>query len=139
MEEIRTIGFKAFFDGLEEGKLIGLKCKDCGKYTCPPQISCQECGGDNLEPAELERSGVIRTFTTIFIAPMGLEDEAPYIVCDVETDDGPWIIGRLDYDPEKADQDLLGKKVSIGFQRLSKERYYPDKERRAVPLFKVEG
>lgn len=130
--------FKEFFDKLRDGKLLGLKCKDCGKITCPPQTVCQECGGEYLEVVEMKKSGTIRTFTVIYIPPTGLEDEAPYVVCEVETDDGPWIIGRLDVLPEKASVELIGKRVSIGAQEIPcKGHYLVDKERRVIPLFKL--
>jgi hypothetical protein len=138
MKKIERIGFRDFFGELMNGKLVGYKCKDCGKYTCPPQSVCQECGSENIELAELRNKGTLRSFTVIYIPPTGLEDEAPYIVAFVETDDEPWLIGRLDYDPDKATQDLIGKKVSIGHQELHAVDYYPDKERRVVPLFKLE-
>ena len=130
--------FKEFFDKLEEGKLLGLKCKDCGKITCPPQTVCQECGGENLEVDEMKKTGTIKTFTVIHVAPTGLEDEAPYIVCEIETDDGPWFVGRLDFPPEKASIDLVGKRVTIEAQRLPcKGHYLVDKEKRIVPVFKL--
>jgi len=131
--------FKQFFDNLSDGKLLGLKCKDCGKITCPPQIVCQECGGEHLEIVEMKKSGTIRTFTVIQVAPTGLEDEAPYVVCEIETDDGPWLIGRLDVPPEKASVELIGKRVSIESQDLPcKGHYLADKERRVIPLFKLQ-
>lgn len=133
------LNFKEFFDNLKDGKLLGLKCRDCGKITCPPQIVCQECGGEGLEIVEMKKSGTIRTFTVIYVAPAGLEDETPYVVCEVETDDGPWIIGRLDASPEKASIELIGKRVNIGSQALPcKGHYLADKERRIVPFFRLQ-
>lgn len=129
--------FKAYFDALREGKLLGLKCKACGKITCPPMSVCQECGADELEVVEMRNSGVIRTFTVIHVPPAGLEGEAPYVVCEVETDDGPWLVGRLDIKPEEASVELVGRRVTITGQELPPERHYPDKERRVVPLFKL--
>ena len=130
--------FKEFFDKLDEGKLLGLKCKDCGKITCPPQTVCQECGGENLEVVEMKKTGTIKTFTVIHVAPTGLEDEAHYIVCEIETDDGPWFVGRLDFPPEKASIDLVGKRVTMEAQRLPcKGHYLVDKEKRIVPVFKL--
>ncbi len=133
-----SAGFKYFFNELKRGKLVGYKCNDCGAYTCPPQSVCQECGSENIELTELRNKGTLRSLTTIYIPPTGLEDEAPYTVALVETNDGPWIIGRLDHDPEKSGQDLIGKKVSIGCQELHPVDYYPDKEGRVAPLFKLE-
>ncbi|RLI04737.1 nucleic acid-binding protein [Candidatus Bathyarchaeota archaeon] len=131
--------FKEFFENLKNGRLLGLKCKSCGKITCPPQTTCQECGGEELEIVEMKKSGTIKTFTVIHVPPTGLEDEAPYVVCDIETDDGSWLIGRLDVPPEKATIDLVGKRVSIEALELPcKGHYLTDKERRIVPLFKLQ-
>lgn len=131
--------FKEFFDNLKNGKLLGLKCKACGKVTCPPQTVCQECGWEDLEVVEMKKSGVIQTFTVIHVAPTGLEDEAPYVVCEIETADGPWLTGRLDIPPEKASVELLGKKVTIeGVELPSKGHYLADKEKRVVPIFKLQ-
>jgi len=132
------MGFRDFFDKLREGKLTGYRCRDCGEYTCPPQSVCQECGSENIEVAELRMSGTLRSFTTIAIPPTGLEDEAPYTVALVETDDGPWIMGRLEIESDKTSQELIGKRVNIGHQVLHPVDYYPDKERRVVPLFRLE-
>ena len=97
--------------GLKEGKLLGLRCKECKQITCPPMIVCQRCGSKELEKTELSGEGELMTFTVIRIPP---EDyEAPYIVCIVKTKEGPWIIGRLDYDTEKMSPKLLEKKVSF--------------------------
>lgn len=131
--------FKDFFDALRSGKLLGLLCKSCSSYTCPPQTACQECGSYDLMVKELKRRGKIKTFTVIHIPPAGLESEAPYVVCEIETDEGPWITGRLDINPEKATQDLIGREVKIESQELPPERYYPYPEKRIIPSFKLEG
>jgi hypothetical protein len=132
-----SVGFKYFFDELKKGRLMGYRCRNCGGYTCPPQSVCQECGSENIELTELRNEGKLRSFTTIHVPPTGLEDEAPYTVALVETDDGPWIVGRLDCDPEIG-QELIGKRVTIGYRELHPVDYYPDKEGRVVPLFKLE-
>ena len=106
-----VLTFSDYENGLREGKLLGLKCKDCGEYTCPPMIVCQRCGGSNIEKAELSGKGELMTYTVIRVPPEGLE--APYIVCLVKTEEGPWIVGRLDYDPEGVSEEMLGKNVKI--------------------------
>lgn len=107
------------------------------KLVGKPQIVCQECGNEELKVVEMKKEGEIKTFTIIYIAPSGLESEAPYTVCEVETAEGPWIIGRLDLDAEKVSPDIIGEKVRISYQDLPAERHYPDKERRVVPLFRL--
>ena len=35
------------------------------------------------------------------------------MVCLIKTDEGPWVVGRLDHNPEEATQELLGKRVRM--------------------------
>lgn len=133
--------FVDFFNALLEGKLIGQKCLDCNSYTCPPKATCDNCGSRNLEAVELSGNGVIKTFTTTFVAPAGYEKECPYVVALVELEEGPWIVGRVDIDPQEAErmgQELIGKKVRIYGKEFPTEPFYPNKEKRVVPMFKLE-
>ncbi len=133
--------FVDFFNALLEGKLIGQKCLDCNSYTCPPKATCDNCGSRNLETVELSGKGVIRTFTTTYVAPAGYEKESPYTVALVELDEGPWIVGRIDLDTqeiEKLDQELIGKRVKVYGKEFPTEPFYPNKEKRVVPFFKLE-
>jgi uncharacterized OB-fold protein len=130
--------FVEFFNNLKEGKLLGLKCNDCGTITCPPKNCCNNCGSRNLERTFLSGRGVIKTYTVTYVAPAGYEKEAPYVVALVELEEGPWIVGRLDIDPKVAEEkDLIGKRVSIFAKELPTEPFYPDKTRRIVPYFKI--
>jgi hypothetical protein len=133
--------FTDFFNALLEGKLIGMKCKDCNSYTCPPKATCDNCGSRNLETVELSGKGRIATFTTTYIAPAGYDREAPYVVAMVELDEGPWIVGRIDIDGKEADeigQALIGKRVEVYGKEFPTEPYYPDKKRRVVPMFRLQ-
>ncbi len=136
------MSFAEFFDALLEGKLIGVRCKDCGAYSCPPKATCDDCGSRNLERVELSGRGTVATFTTTYVAPAGYDKEAPYVVAMVELEEGPWIVGRLDIDAKLADemgQELIGRPVSVYGREMPTEPFYPDKKRRVVPYFKLEG
>ena len=67
------IDFKKYSDALAKNKLLGLRCNKCSKYTCPPKMTCQECGSPDLEIIQLSGKGEIRTFTQTFVAPQGRE------------------------------------------------------------------
>jgi hypothetical protein len=134
------VTFQEYFDALLEGKVLGLKCNDCGAYTCPPKAVCDNCNSRNLEKAELSGKGRIMSFTTTYIAPAGYDKEVPYVVAMVELEEGPWIVGRLDIAGEKADeigQDLIGEEVAVSGKEFPTEMFYPDKKRRVVPVFKL--
>lgn len=109
------LDFKTYSDTLRKNKLMGLHCKACKNFTCPPKMTCQECGGLDLDIVQLKGTGKIMTFTHTFVAPLGREAEAPYIVVLVELDEGPWIAGNLiDVAPDKVCMELIGKRVRLG-------------------------
>lgn len=133
--------FAEFFKILkEEGKLLGLKCRDCGTITCPPKNTCNQCGGRKLEKVLLSGRGTIRSYTVTYIAPMGYEKEAPYTVALVELEEGPWIVGRLDLNPDIAErEDLIERRVSVFAKEMPSEMFYLDKSKRIVPYLRLEG
>ena len=110
-----------FCSELKNGKLTGLECEDCEGFLFPPKGFCPECGGSKLRQVELSKSGTIKTFTVIRVAPEGFK--APYIVALVELPEGPRVMGNLDYDPDKADSSLMGKKVQIGWKPVPGDKY----------------
>jgi uncharacterized OB-fold protein len=114
---------KQFYEGLKEGKLLGLKCGACGSYTVPPKMCCSECAGTDLEVVEVKGEGQIRTFTVINVPPLGYD--APYIVAMAELPEGPWLVGNLvGVDPDRApSMDLIGKKVKVGHKMVPADSY----------------
>jgi len=112
--------FKEYNKSLKRGKLLGLKCNDCGKYTCPPKMACQECGSTNLEVAHLTGKGKVVTFTVSYVPAEGRDAEVPYTVVMVELEEGPWLLGNLtDIDPNKVTMALIGTQVQLGSRMKS--------------------
>jgi len=104
---------KEYYEGLKDGKLLGLKCKECGGITVPPKISCLNCCCTDLEITELSGGAEIKTYTVIRVAPEGFEP--PYVVAMAELDEGPWLMGNLvGVDPDSVGMDIIGKKVRVG-------------------------
>ena len=112
--------FKEYNKALRKGKLLGLKCSDCGKVTCPPKMACQECGSTNMEVVELKGDGKVVTFTVSYVPAEGRSAEVPYTVVMVELDEGPWLLGNLtDIDPSRVTTELMGQKVQLGSRMKS--------------------
>jgi hypothetical protein len=128
------LAFKDYNKALMKGKLLGLKCNNCGAYTCPPKITCQECTSMDLEIVQLSGEGKVVTFTVNNVAAEGRECEAPYTIIMVELNEGPWLMGNFaDLDPGKITMEIIGKKVKLGVKVLPKDKYASlDKAR---PLF----
>jgi uncharacterized OB-fold protein len=128
--------FKDYNEALKENRLLGLKCKGCGAITTPPKIVCRQCSGSDMEVVELKGSGRIKTFTTVFVASEGREEEVPYTIVIVELDDGPWVMGNLDgIDPKEASMELIGKKVTMGHRVFPGDKYSAGEGAR--PLFSL--
>jgi uncharacterized OB-fold protein len=130
--------FKEYNEALKEGRLLGLKCRDCGAITVPPKMVCYKCAGTDLEVVELNGGGKIRTFTTVFVTSEGREAEVPYVIVMVELDDGPWVMGNLeDIDPKAASMELVGKKVRMGSKVFPGDKYSAGEGAR--PVFTLAG
>ncbi|MFC1942158.1 Zn-ribbon domain-containing OB-fold protein [Chloroflexota bacterium] len=115
---------KEYNEALKQNKLLGLKCQACGAITVPPKMVCQQCASPDIEIMELKGNGKIRTFTTVYVAPEGLESEVPYVIVMVELDEGPWIMGNLGgIDPTQATMELISKKVKMGHKVFAGDKY----------------
>jgi len=90
-----------------------------------------------MDIVELSGQGKIQTFTTVFVAPEGREDECPYTIVLVELDEGPWIMGNLTgIDPSKATMELIGRRVKMGHKVFSGDKYSAGEASR--PVFSLE-
>ena len=126
--------YKDYNEALMQDRLLGLKCRSCGAVTVPPKMVCRQCAGPDLEIVELKGSGKIKTYTTVFVAAEGREEEAPYVLVLVELDDGPWLMGNLEgIDPNEAGFNLIGRKVKMGHKVFAGDKFSAGES--AVPLF----
>jgi uncharacterized OB-fold protein len=85
---------------LQEGKIMGAKCKKCGALALPPRPLCASCFGSELEWVQFQGVGKLAAFTSIAVAPPPMAKEGfgknnPYVVGVVELKEGPKIVGRI--------------------------------------------
>lgn len=111
--------FKDYNEALKQNNLLGLKCQACGAIMALPKMVCQQCASMDMEIVELKGTGKIKTFTTVYVASEGRENEVPYTIVLVELDEGPWIMGNLgNMDPTQATMELIGKRVQMGHNKV---------------------
>lgn len=75
--------------------LTALKCQDCGKLFIPPRYACSACGSDRLASVDLRGDGELYTWTTVRVAPLEFQAQAPYDVVIVRLQEGINVTGRL--------------------------------------------
>ncbi len=99
-------------------RLEAAKCSGCGRMYFPPRSVCN-CGAREFKSEKLSDQGTILTFTTIRVAPKDFENQVPYSVAVVESDNGVRVTTQVvDCQPD----DLkIGKKVKFVFRKLSAE------------------
>jgi len=120
-------------EALKRGRMLGLRCRECGAVTCPPMAVCRKCGGRELEGMEMSGRGELMTFTVIRVPPEGMQ--GPYAVGLVKTEEGPWVMGRLEL-PEGAGQEVLGRKVRLSGAFVWSDKYSAGE--RVAPVFRLE-
>ena len=102
---------KTFYDNLEEGKIMGRKCPDCGAVEFPPVHACNTCGCMETEWVEISGKGVAHSI----VLPAALStkpdyaDLKPYAYCEVELEEGSRLNAVVRGINKKKRKELLDK------------------------------
>jgi hypothetical protein len=95
MGENAPFTIEQFYKHILQGKLIGGKCKQCGKVHLPPRPLCDNCFSKEFEWVEVPRRGKLLTYTVIHVAPTQFQSMVPYAVGIVELEKGVKIPGMI--------------------------------------------
>ncbi|UCC33333.1 MAG: Zn-ribbon domain-containing OB-fold protein [Candidatus Bathyarchaeota archaeon] len=108
-----------FVKHLEDGRIMGTRCKKCGTIIFPPRADCAKCLSSDIEWTPLSGRGKLITHTTAHFAPAGFE--APYTLALAELGEGVRVFTRICKDDEK-DKLKIGMYVQLVTKRLGDER-----------------
>jgi uncharacterized protein len=91
------IGFQSHLD---EGRLMGARCTNCGMLHVPPRELCTRCFHTQMEWETLSGAGQLVGFTVIHIGlsamvAEGYDQEHPYCSGVVKLAEGPGISGQI--------------------------------------------
>jgi uncharacterized OB-fold protein len=84
-----------FVEFLQEGKIYGTKCKECGAIQFPPRAHCLRCLSSNFEWSHLSGSCTLITYAKVEAAPAAFQDQAPYILGLAELAEGPKVFAWI--------------------------------------------
>lgn len=111
---------------LNEEKLMGSRCKECGARYVPPRPLCVNCYSSDMEWVEMKGKGTLAAFTAITIAPpfmmaQGYDRKHPYCSGVVELDEG----GRVDARIEGVDL-VHPERIKVGMPVKAKFLHHQD-------------
>jgi uncharacterized OB-fold protein len=75
--------------------LIGEICPNCSAKLFPPRDICPECGKEAKNLYNFSGKGEVYSYTTVYEAPAGYEEYAPYMIALVKLDEGPLVTAQL--------------------------------------------
>jgi uncharacterized OB-fold protein len=97
---------QSFFKSLnEEGKLTGVRCKDCGSRMVPPRPVCSRCLSRNLESFDLPDEGRLVGFSEVHVTSDAFQSSVPYVVAIADLGNGIKIPGII--------RDVRAKQLSV--------------------------
>jgi len=69
-----------FISNLEQGKITGTRCTDCGMQFFPPRADCYKCLSSNMEWFDVSGTGKLVSYSKLEYAPVGFEEDLPYSI-----------------------------------------------------------
>jgi uncharacterized OB-fold protein len=99
--------------------LVGKVCTHCGARIFPPREVCLHCGSEVKTDYAFSGKGEVFSFTTIYEAPAGFDESAPYTVALVKLEEGPLVTAQL---TDLGDQAVeIGMPVEMVTRRLRQD------------------
>jgi uncharacterized OB-fold protein len=99
--------------------LVGEVCPHCSAKIFPPRDICPECGDEAKDHYQFSGRGEVYSYTTLYNAPAGYEEQAPYTVAMVQLEEGPLVTAQLtDIDVKEPE---VGMPVEMVTRKLGAE------------------
>ena len=122
---------------IEQVRLKGTKCRNCGEVFLGKHIGCENCGSEDLEPVILGNKGKLWSFTVVDAPPPGdykggpKDPFTPFGVGLVELPEGCRIIAPLSTNKPEDLKACIDKEMELVVEKL-----YENEEGNEVMAFK---
>jgi uncharacterized protein len=97
-----------FIGYLEQGKLMGTRCKKCGMEFFPPRADCYKSLDSDMEWFEVKGTGKLLSYSTLSFAPTGFTQDLPYTIAVLDYGNYK-VFGRID-------SSISAKELSVGMK-----------------------
>jgi uncharacterized OB-fold protein len=123
MTEQPPFTIEQFNKNVLQGRLMGGKCRKCGKVHLPPRPLCDSCYSKDLEWIEISPKGKLLTYTVIHVAPAQFQEMAPYAVGIVQFENGSRLPGMIRGVP--MEQIKIGMLLTMDFGTCTETQQWP--------------
>ena len=114
MSEQASFTIEQFYKYVSQGKLMGGKCKKCGKIHLPPRPLCDKCFSKDFEWIQIQPKGKLLTYTIIHVAPPQFQQMAPYAVGIIQLENDLKIPGMIK--AVALEQIKIGMDLTVAFE-----------------------
>ncbi|MFQ6109862.1 MAG: Zn-ribbon domain-containing OB-fold protein, partial [Candidatus Aminicenantales bacterium] len=94
------------------------RCKECGQIFFPPRADCCKCLISSMEWYEVKGKGKLVSFSRLKYAPVGFEQDLPYIIAVLDYGDFK-VFGRI------AD-DVPEEELKLGMEMMTVANRLPN-------------
>ena len=122
-QQSQNFTIEQFYKNISQKRLMGGKCRKCGKIHLPPRPLCDKCLSTEFEWVELPRTGRLLTYTIIYVAPTQFQNMAPYAVGIVQLENGVKIPGMIRDVP--LDKIRVGMQLKMEFEETQPTQQWP--------------
>ena len=84
-----------FLAELKEGRIIGRRCRRCGRVLVPPRMFCEWCFRPTDEWVYVRDTGTVLTYSISYLGPAAERLKEPIIIAVIELDGASPGIGIL--------------------------------------------
>jgi len=113
-QQSQNFTIEQFYKNISQKRLMGGKCRKCGKIHLPPRPLCDKCLSTEFEWVELPKTGRLLTYTIIHVAPPQFQNMTPYAVGIVQLENGVKIPGMIKNVP--LDKIRVGMSLKMEFE-----------------------
>ncbi|MFX1448558.1 MAG: Zn-ribbon domain-containing OB-fold protein [Promethearchaeota archaeon] len=120
-EEEKEFTIQNYLEFIQNKKLMGSKCKDCGTINVPVRKLCTVCNSLNMEWIPLSGKGELAAFTSItvgtpYFIELGYDRNRPYCFSVIKLDEGPMVSAQLvGVDESKPETIKIGMPLKVKF------------------------
>ena len=107
-----------FIGYLEDGKVMGTRCKECGLFFFPPRADCHQCLSSDMEWAEVSGKGKLVTYSKLEFAPIGFGEDLPYAIAVLDYGEYK-VFGRIS-------SDVPEDEIKVGMEMVTRANTLPN-------------